>query len=93
MGVALIGIIVASCLLTIFTVIIYFVMVHDCGSNNEDDCFPSDIGLEEAYFENMTKIHHEQVCFIVGKFWFLSSYIGWSNIHIVHYGILIQLIY
>ena len=43
-------------------------MVHDCGSNNEDDCFSSDVGLEEANFENMTKIHHEQVCFIVGKF-------------------------
>ena len=68
MGVALIGVIIASCLLTIFTVIIYFVMVHDCGSNNEDDCFSSDVGLEEANFENMTKIHHEQVCFIVGKF-------------------------
>ena len=68
LGVALIGIIVASCLLTIFAVIIYFVMVHDCGYNNEDDCFPSDIGLDEANFENMTKIHREQVCYVVSKF-------------------------
>ena len=75
LGVALIGIIVASCLLTIFTVIIYFVMVHDCGYNNEDDCFPSDIGLEEANFENMTKIHREQVCYVVGKFFiFVITY-------------------
>ena len=75
LGVALIGIIVASCLLTIFTVIIYFVMVHDCGSNNEDDCFPSDIGLEEANFENMTKIHRDQVCFVVGKFFYFCYHI------------------
>ena len=41
------------------------------------------IAIQEANFENMTKIHHEQVCFIVGKFWFLSSYIGWSNINVL----------
>ena len=68
MGVTLIGLIVASCLLTIFTVIVYFVMIHDCSSNNEDDCFLSDTGLDEANFNNMTMIQTDQICFVVGKY-------------------------
>ena len=68
MGVTLIGLIVASCLLTILTVVVYFVMIHDCSSNNEDDCFLSDTGLDEENFNNMTMIQTDQLCLVVGKY-------------------------
>ena len=67
-GITLIGLLVASCFFTIFTIAVYFVMIHDCNSNDEEDCFLSDTGLDETNFNNMTMIQADQICFVVGKY-------------------------
>ena len=67
-GITLIGLLVASCFLTIFTIAVYFVMIHDCSSNNEEDCFLSDTSLDETNFNNMTMTQEDQICFVIGKY-------------------------
>lgn len=67
-GITLIGLLVASCFLTIFTIVVYFVMIHDCSSDIEEDCFLSDTGLDETNFNNMTMIQADQICFVIGKY-------------------------
>ena len=42
-------------------------MIHDCSSNDEEDCFLSDTGLDETNFNNMTMIQADQICFVIGK--------------------------
>ena len=67
-GITFIGLLVASCILTIFTIVVYFVMIHDCSSNNEEDCFLSDTSLDKTNFNNMTMIQEDQICFVIGKY-------------------------
>ena len=67
-GVILINVLIASFLLTIVTVLIYCIIAVDCGSNNEDDCYLSDVDLEEANFSSMINIQPKQICYFEGKY-------------------------